>query len=67
MKREFEPQLRDLMDDDELDFPFSGPIRFEGLEALEHLNCNPRALRETYLEVVRKFVDEMRRRCAKNK
>jgi len=35
-----------VMDDDELDFPFNGPTRFEGLEIPEHLSCNPRALRE---------------------
>ena len=32
-----------VMDDDELEFPFTGSIRFEGLETLDHLNCNPRA------------------------
>ena len=26
-----------VMDDDELDFPFSGPTRFEGLELAEQL------------------------------
>jgi len=35
-----------VMDDDELDFPFTGPTRFEGLELPEILRCNPRALRE---------------------
>ena len=42
-----------ILDDDELDFPFAGPTRFEGLESLDHLNCNPRALREGYLDAVR--------------
>ena len=55
-----------IMDDDELDFPFSGPTRFEGLETLDHLNCNPRALREGYLEALNAFLDEIRRRCARN-
>ena len=44
-----------IMDDDELDFPFDGPTRFEGLELPDHLNCNPRALREGYLEAVERF------------
>ncbi len=35
-----------VMDDDELDFPFTGPTRFEGLESGRLLNCNPRALRD---------------------
>ena len=33
-----------VMDDDELDFPFSGPTRFEGLESIDYLNCNPTRL-----------------------
>ncbi len=54
------------MDDDELDFPFSGPTRFEGLESIDHLNCNPRALREGYLEAVNAFLEEIRLGCARN-
>jgi uncharacterized protein (DUF58 family) len=54
-----------VLDDDEIDFPFSGPTRFEGLESLDYLNCNPRALREGYLAALNQFLDEMRRGCAK--
>jgi uncharacterized protein (DUF58 family) len=53
-----------IMDDDELDFPFNGPTRFEGLETIDALNCNPRALREGYLEAVAEFLEEVRRGCA---
>jgi len=53
-----------VMDDDELDFPFNGPTRFEGLELSDHLNCNPRALREGYLAALATFLDEVRRGCA---
>ena len=55
-----------VMDDDELDFPFSGPMRFEGLETEDFLNCNPRALREGYLEAVENFLQDVRHRCAQN-
>jgi uncharacterized protein (DUF58 family) len=55
-----------VMDDDELDFPFEGPTRFEGLEIPDHLNCNPRALREGYLAALEKFLTELRRGCARN-
>jgi len=55
-----------VMDDDELDFPFAGPTRFEGLESIDYLNCNPRALREGYLEVLNAFLDEIRLGCARN-
>jgi uncharacterized protein (DUF58 family) len=55
-----------VMDDEELDFPFNGPTRFEGLEIPDHLNCNPRALREGYLQQLHQFLDEVRRHCARN-
>lgn len=55
-----------ILDDDELEFPFSGPTRFEGLESLDHLNCNPRALRDGYLEALGSFLETVRRDCANN-
>jgi uncharacterized protein (DUF58 family) len=55
-----------VMDDDELDFPFNGPTRFEGLELPERLTCNPRALRDGYLQALQGFLDEVRRGCARN-
>jgi uncharacterized protein (DUF58 family) len=55
-----------ILDDDELDFNFSGPMRFEGLESVDFLNCNPRALREGYLEALGEFLDTVRRNCARN-
>jgi uncharacterized protein (DUF58 family) len=53
-----------VLDDEELDFNFSGPLRFENLELDEHLACNPRALREGYLEALAAYLDEVRRGCA---
>ncbi|MDA1177606.1 MAG: DUF58 domain-containing protein [Planctomycetota bacterium] len=50
---------------DELDFPFQGPTRFEGLESEEHLNCNPRALRDGYLTAVEQFLKITRRICGR--
>ncbi|MDP6447114.1 MAG: DUF58 domain-containing protein [Pirellulaceae bacterium] len=55
-----------IMDDDELDFPFTGPTRFEGLESIDMLNCNPRSLRDGYLAAVGEFLEQTRRRCAQN-
>jgi len=54
-----------VMDDDELDFPFTGPTRFEGLELPEHLRCNPRALREGYLAALNAYLEEVRRGCVR--
>jgi len=56
--------LLHVMDDDELDFPFQGPTRFEGLELPEHLACNPRALRAGYLAALEDFLAEVRQRAA---
>jgi uncharacterized protein (DUF58 family) len=55
-----------VMDDDELDFPFAGPTRFEGLESPDFLNCNPRALRDGYLEALNAWLAQIRRQCANN-
>jgi uncharacterized protein (DUF58 family) len=55
-----------VMDDEELDFSFSGPTRFEGLELPHHLACNPRALREGYLEALNDYLAEVRRGCARD-
>ena len=55
-----------VLDDDELDFPFTGPTRFDGLEFAEHLNCNPRALREGYLDALNEWLAQTRRLCATN-
>jgi uncharacterized protein (DUF58 family) len=55
--------LLHVMDDDELDFPFEGPTRFEGLELPDHVACNPRALREGYLAAVEEFLASARRRA----
>jgi hypothetical protein len=35
------------------------------MEALPDLVCNPRALRDGYLEVLRQYLQEVRRGCAK--
>ena len=54
-----------VMDDDELVFPFTGTTRFEGMEELDQLVCDPRALRDNYLEVVEEYLTEVRRGCAR--
>lgn len=55
-----------ILDDDELDFPFSGPARFEGLETSDVLSCNPRALRNGYLDALEGFLSTVRRGCARD-
>jgi len=55
-----------IMDDEELDFDYSGTIKFEGMEEAGDLVCQPRALREGYLEAVQTFLGELRRHCARS-
>lgn len=54
-----------VMDDDELGFPFVGTTRFEGMEELPILTCDPRALRDGYLEALEEYLVEVRRGCAR--
>jgi uncharacterized protein (DUF58 family) len=55
-----------VLDDDELDFSFSGPTRFMGMETDDQLRCNPRALREGYLAALNAYLEEVRRGCSNN-
>ena len=55
-----------VLDDDELDFPFARPARFEGLETADHLTCNPRALRDGYLKALDQFLATLRHGCARD-
>lgn len=54
-----------VLHDDELDFEFDGATRFEGLETDDFLNCNPRALREGYLEALDSFLEQTRKACGR--
>ena len=63
-KRGHDLVLLHVMDDDELEFPFEGPTRFEGLELPEEIACNPRGLRAGYLAAVQEFLAEVRSRSA---
>ena len=54
-----------ILDDDELTFPFAGMTRFEGMEELPHLLCDPRALRDGYLEALEEYLIEVRRGCTR--
>jgi uncharacterized protein (DUF58 family) len=54
-----------ILDDDELVFPFGGMTKFEGLEQLPHLLCDPRALREGYLDALEEYLVEVRRGCTR--
>ena len=54
-----------VMDDEELDFHFAGTTRFEGMEESGDLICDPRSLRDGYIQAVTAFVEDLRRNCAR--
>src|SRR6185369_8464519 len=54
-----------VLDEDEIVFPFSGTTKFEGMEDLDQLVCDPRALRDAYIEVLEEYLTEVRRGCAR--
>jgi uncharacterized protein (DUF58 family) len=55
-----------VLDDAELDFNYTGSTRFEGLEATGELVCDPRSLREGYLEAMNRYLEEIRRFCSRS-
>lgn len=65
-KRGHDVLIFHVLDDQELDFDFNGTTRFEGLEDAGELTCDPAALRGGYLAAMEAFLDEVRRRCARN-
>ncbi len=52
-----------VMDSAELDFPFQDATLFRGLEQMPDLLTDPRSLRESYMEELTKFLDELKRGC----
>lgn len=54
-----------ILDTDELLFPFTGVTRFEGMEQLPDLLCDPESLREGYLRELEIYLQEVRQGCAR--
>ncbi len=63
-QRKHEVLLVHILDDQELDFDYSGTLRFEGLEQTGRLTCDPAALRSGYLDALHRYLETIRRRCA---
>lgn len=53
-----------VLDDQEVNFNFSGTTKFEGMEQTGELICDPRGLREDYLAAMERYLGELRRFCA---
>jgi uncharacterized protein (DUF58 family) len=55
-----------ILDDAELDFPYTGTTKFEGLEAAGDLVCDPRSLREGYMAAMKTYLEQIHRFCAQH-
>ncbi|MCP4846927.1 MAG: DUF58 domain-containing protein [Verrucomicrobiaceae bacterium] len=61
--RKHEVVVFHVMDRHELVFPFEDNTRFMGLESEDEVHADPRALRKSYLDIVGKYQDRVRRIC----
>jgi uncharacterized protein (DUF58 family) len=56
--------LLHVLDDQEVNFNFTGTTKFEGMEETGELICDPRGLRDDYLQAMQAYLTEVRRFCA---
>jgi hypothetical protein len=52
-----------LLDPQEIDFPFEDVTLFKGMEEMGELLTEPRALREGYLEQLNLFTEQLKKLC----
>ena len=52
-----------VMHPDEINFPFTGNVKFDGLEVPEEIKTRPHLIRPAYLRVVQEYFDELRSGC----
>jgi len=52
---------------DEMEFPFDGMIKFDGLELGEKLLARPQLIRNTYLKALRTYMTELQKGCERNR
>lgn len=58
-----EVTLFHIMHRDEVEFPFTGNVKFDGLEIPEELKTRPHLIRPNYKRVVNSYLDELRKGC----
>jgi uncharacterized protein (DUF58 family) len=52
---------------DELEMPFDGMVKFDGLEERKHLLARPQLIRPAYLRALKKYLTELRAGCEANR
>jgi len=55
-----------VLDPDEIEFPFKGMVEFEGLEGLGKMMTRPSDIRKSYLREMQAFRDRIREGCERN-
>ena len=53
-----------VMHSDELEFPFQDNTLFKGMEVQAELQTEPRALRQSYLDAVERYMERVKRVCS---
>jgi uncharacterized protein (DUF58 family) len=53
-----------VFDDQELDFNYTGTTRFIGMEDMGELTCDPKALRQGYLDALNAYLHDLKRTCS---
>jgi uncharacterized protein (DUF58 family) len=56
-----------LLHADELEFPFEGMVRFEGLEELDRYLTRPQLIRPAYLRALRAYLQQLQSGCQANR
>jgi uncharacterized protein (DUF58 family) len=52
-----------ILHPDEMNFPFTGNVRFEGLEVPEELKTRPHLIRPSYMRAVQDYLRELQKGC----
>jgi uncharacterized protein (DUF58 family) len=56
-----------LMHRDEIEFPFTGNVRFEGLEEVEEYKTRPHLIRPAYIKAVQEYLKDLQKGCEANR
>jgi uncharacterized protein (DUF58 family) len=56
-----------LMHRDEIEFPFTGNVRFEGLEEVEEYKTRPHLIRPAYVKAVQEYLKDLQKGCESNR
>jgi uncharacterized protein (DUF58 family) len=58
-----EVTLFHVLHNDEIEFPFTGNIRFEGMEEIDEIKTRPHLIRPTYIKAFQEFLSSLEQGC----